>query len=841
MGNSVKRLTVPVVSVVMLVGVLMFPAAAVAVPSITSPAANPSNIQLNTRTQVLVTATVTNTNEIFAYGAINLEQLNADGSVTVLGRLVDDGSRGDKVAGDHVFSVLQNFTVKQTGTVRLRIAGNLVLTSGPKGGSQQIQSDVFELFVGTTVSGATGGTVPGTGGTTLTIPPVAGDGTWAAAIDALPTTAIVAPFNLQGAIPQDLVAAVEITFAPLGPADDVPARAAPLQISVPLPAGVTDTKFLVAEQVMAPFLGIAGVTPRLRAVALAAVVGTNIVTQPSPLPGILHSGIYALVTARGSGTVSGVVSDGAGVAVGGAIVASTTNAAIQATNGAGQYSLFVSGGPFTVTGFDAFHGTFGSTAGTIVNDGSNVIANIALAPLDTQSVFDAAGQPFNVPHIDGIRNSGFENCTLPAAADPMTAGGLKGTWAFTGFARAVTHLTTVSGVTILPTEGSCMLDISSGVGTQNQFSKAGQKFTVPAGARTLRFDFTFISEEFPEFIQTRFDDIFTARITTPSGDSQVAKVEVNDFPTGPPVGYTLIGDCFPNALFEGDDTCGQIIGDPGNPAGWRTATVDLSNVATVGTPVNVDLVFTVSDAGDNIYDTHVLIDNIRFGTVWVDAKVLAGATSSAVRLANDIRSANDVLSQAGLIVRARNNGQLTAIQDPLPGTTTTVADILDTDVSYAEIVPANCTTNTNGAQLDATPQDDETQLTRLFRGLSSDINAYYARNAIRRFPDTKHLIGYTVGPDEFCNHITIADSSGIILFDESALDIHAGVFPHEMGHLLIAPDNARDSVNEHGTTDSRNFMWGTNTPVNGVMTREQSFHINRPTNYTNAVNVLILP
>jgi hypothetical protein len=381
-----------------------------------------------------------------------------------------------------------------------------------------------------------------------------------------------------------------------------------------------------------------------------------------------------------------------------------------------------------------------------------------------------------------------------------------------------------------------MLDISSGVGAQNQFSKAGQKFRVPAGARTLRFDFTFLSEEFPEFIQTRFDDIFTARITTPSGDNQVAKVEVNDFPTGPPVGYTLIGDCFLNAPLEGDDTCGQIIGDPGNPPGWRTATVDLSNFAPIDPPVTVELVFTVSDAGDNIYDTHVLVDNIRFGTVWVDAKIISGATSSAARLANDIRSANDVLSQAGLIVRARNDGQLTLLQDPLPGTT--VAAILDTDVSYAEITPANCTINTNGAQLDATPQDDETQLTALSRGLSSDINAYYARNAIRRFPDTKHLIGYTVGPDEFCNVININTSSGIILFDEAATA--AGVFPHEMGHLLIAPDNAR-GPNEHGTTDSLNFMWGTNTPVNGKMTREQQFHINRPTNYPNAVNPLILP
>ena len=842
MWHSAKRFTVPVVSVVMLMGVLIFPAAAVAVPTIASPAANPSNIQLSTRTPVLVTATVTNTNEIFSYGQFNIEQLNEDGSVTVLGRLVDDGTRGDKVAGDHVFSVLQNFTVNRTGTVRLRVAGNVVLTSGPKGGggSTRIVSDVFELFVGTTVSGS-GGTVPGTGGTTLTVPPGAIDGTWVAAIDALPpSTTIVAPFNVQGATQQSLVGAVEITFAPPGPQDDPRTPSSPLQISVPVPTGVTDTKFLVTEQVLAPVLGTAGLTPRLRAVAAAAVVGTNIVTQPSPLPGILHSGIYALVTARGSGFVTGTVSDPAGN-VGGAIVSSNTYAAIAKTDAAGSYSLFVSGGPFTVSGFDPFRGTTGSTAGSIAVDGSTVTGNILLAPLATPPV-----------SLQGIRNAGFENCTLPGVD---ATGGLTGTWQFTGNAHAVTQFTTcapgTSGcssdpsvsrqITITPREGGCMLDINSGQGTANLSSTAGQRFIIPAGARTLSFEYLFISEEFPEFVGTQFNDIFKATVTingqpttcVANGVSGPAcQVQVNDFGTAPsttfPPGVTDVGDCFPNLQDQGDTTCGEVLP-------WRTGTIDLSafaNDINQSGQVIADLLFTVNDAGDNIYDTHVFVDNIRFGTVWVDAKAVTGANANAARFAKDIRRANDVLSQAGLIVRPRNPGT------PTPIGNTALQTI---DVSYDETVPATCAVNTTPQQLDGTPQPSETQLTSQSRSqTTSDINAYYTMNSVRFRPDTTHMIGYTVGPDEFCDTININTSAGIILFDESALDIHAGVFPHEMGHLLIAPDNAR-GPNEHGTTDSLNFMFGINTPANGVMTREQSFHINRPTNYPNAVNKLMLP
>jgi len=824
-----QRFVTLAIGLFVLFAMLGLPGMAAADPTIGNITTTPSHLDLSRRTDVTVTAFVNNTDEIFS-SSFNLQRLNADGSVTVLGQLKDDGSKGDKVAGDHIYTVVQNFNVAQTGAVRLQIVGNVVLKRD-RSTKQVILSDVFELSVGQNVPAGGGGTIPGTGGTSLTIPQGSFTVPIVAAIDAIPSSTIVAPFNTNAGPTQALVAAVEITVEPPQPGVDILPPGQSLHISVPLPAALAqqlagDTHFLVAEQVLAPSLGTPGLQPRLRVAAAAVLVGTNIVTQAAadnPLPGILHSGIYALVTARGSGYVTGVASEASGP-VQGAIISSNTNAVIAATNGTGTYSIFVSGGPFTVSAFNPFRGTTGSATGTIVTDGSTVQVNITLAPLTTPPV-----------SLDGIRNSGFENCSLPGAD---VTGGLTGTWGFTGNSKAITQLTTLGTPTanppipprtILPREGSCMLDISTGVGTQNLSSSAGQRFVVPAGARTLSFEFTFISEEFPEFVGTQFNDIFKASITV-NGQQTIftgGQVQVNDFVNGGGGGFTEIGDCFPNAPFEGDNTCGEINDSTGQP-GWRTATIDLSNVAAVGTPTTVDLLFTVNDAGDNIYDTHVLIDNIRFGTIWADAKIVQGANADVTRVKNDIRSANDVLSQAGLIVRLRN---------PQP-TLFTNAALLDPDITYTTATTGTCA---NQSQLNGQPSSEETSLTAQSRSpVNTDINVYYARTAFRDGALNTGYVGYAIGPDEFCNGIDINASSGMILFDGANSTLRAGVPGHEMGHLLIAPDNAF-ATTEHGTSDSLNFMWGTNTPVNGLMTRQQSFEINRPTNYPGAVNRLIVP
>src|SRR5262245_31529698 len=274
---SVKRFLPRLIGLFALLTLWSVPGSALALLAISTITTNPSLLVLNRRTEVTVTAFISNTDEIHS-GAFNLQRLNADGSVTVLGQLRDDGSKGDLVAGDHIYTVVQNFNVPQPGTVQLQIVGNIVLKSD-RTKTQVILSDVFELTVGQDVPAGGGGTIPGTGGTSLTITPGSFSVGVVAAIDLKAPSTIVAPFDTNPAIPQALVAAVETTFEPPPPGVDVLPPTTPLHISVPLPAGVTDTRFLVAEQVLAPSLGTPGLTPRLRVAAAAVVVGTNIVTQ----------------------------------------------------------------------------------------------------------------------------------------------------------------------------------------------------------------------------------------------------------------------------------------------------------------------------------------------------------------------------------------------------------------------------------------------------------------------------------------------------------------------------------------------------------------------------------
>lgn len=238
------------------------------------------------------------------------------------------------------------------------------------------------------------------------------------------------------------------------------------------------------------------------------------------------------------------------------MVSNDTNTTVDVTDTDGRYSLFVSGGtggigPFTITAFHPFRGSMGSASGTIQTHGvpiSNV--DITLVPLAAPPVTR-----------DGVRNGGFELCTQP---DADGHGNLTGTWGFTGAARAVPQFgPTSTGVTILPTEGRCMVDFNTGPGAvANVGSALKQRFIVPAGVTRLKVDFNFVSEEFPEFVGSQFNDAFRALVTTPNGQTEFAAVQVNDF-AGNPGGFTPIGDCgFPG----GDATCGQ--------TGWRTGIVD---------------------------------------------------------------------------------------------------------------------------------------------------------------------------------------------------------------------------------------------------------------------------
>lgn len=467
-----------------------------------------------------------------------------------------------------------------------------------------------------------------------------------------------------------------------------------------------------------------------------------------------------------TGFATGSVSDATGPRPGVVTVSNSTNTIVSITDAAGNYTLPISGPcpcPFTVTGFDPFRGSSGSAANSVPSNGATATANIVLTPLATPPVTR-----------DGIRNGGFERGDLTS-------------WGQTGAVTARQSLVS-TGATIRPTEGQWMADINTGAGSIGATgSSLRQTFIVPAGVQTLRFDFNFVSEEFPEFVGSQYNDAFTAVITT-RNEVTFAQTSVNSARN---VG--LIGDCnFPG----GDTTCGQ--------TGWLEGNVNLSAFAGTAVPIQLDLIFSTVDAGDNIYDTHVLVDNMRFSTVFIDAKILQGPTISAnanaARVRTEILGANEILSQAGV------NLQLSNVQ-----TVATTDALVDTDITWT--VGPGC----GGGLVNGILTAEETAVLALARSATAtDINVYYVRSGT----GLPGVGGFALGPDDFCAAINILVNSGTF-----QMDIGGGgnILAHELGHLLISPQTA-GNVLEHSAA-AGNFL--STTPALGVVNRPQSANINR--------------
>ncbi len=619
-----------------------------------------------------------------------------------------------------------------------------------------------DIVAGVPLAPNVGGTIVAPDGTTVTVQPNAIPYEALIDIHSVAASAVSAPL---GAL--EFVGAAELTFEPALFSHHFVPPSEPFQISLPAPASLTTSNFVVGHEMISD--SIDGPEPGLKAQLVAtdtaSVNNGNIVTEANIFPGIFGGGLLVFVANHGSGFATGGVFEGATPRAG-AVVSNNTNTLVSVTNGLGRYTLYINGGPFTVTGFDPFRGSSGSTSGTITESGSTVTANIFVSPLATPPITR-----------DGIRNSGFERGDLTS-------------WARTGATTATMQFgPTSSGVVIRPTEGQWMADINTGPGSVGAVgSSLKQKFVVPAGVRTLRFDFDFISEEFPEFVGSAFDDRFRAVITTPNGQSTFAQVSVNQ--SG---GFTLIGDCgFPG----GDNTCGH--------TGWREGSVDLSAFAGTGTPISVDLIFSTDDAGDNIFDTHVLVDNLRFSTLWLDVKIITGSAATMAGVQQIVRDANEILSQAGLNVRLRN--------------TATVADpggLLDTDITWTtECRGFFCFLG--GGTTKGVPTAEELVLLALSRSATAtDLNTYF----VRSFTGLAGVAGFAMGPDDF-HDLNILTSSGIALAD---VGLGGNVMAHEIGHIMISPEAAGNTL-EHAAP-AGNFL--STTPALGTVNRAQSANINR--------------
>lgn len=209
-------------------------------------------------------------------------------------------------------------------------------------------------------------------------------------------------------------------------------------------------------------------------------------------------------------------------------------------------------------------------------------------------------------------------------------------------------------------------------------------------------------------------------------------------------------------------------------------------------------------------DTHILIDNLRFATVWMDAKIIAGANADLMRVQSELGEANEILSQAGLNIRLRN---AQTIADP--------GGLLDTDITWT--TGPSCADGRVNGQLTA----EETHLLGLSRsGTATHVNVYYVRSST----GGAGADGFAIGPDDFCQQVNLLTNSGLLIMD---LGRGGAVLAHEFGHILISPQTAGDAL-EHAAP-AGNFLSSAETcppprrcaPLYGSVERQQSANINR--------------
>lgn len=128
-------------------------------------------------------------------------------------------------------------------------------------------------------------------------------------------------------------------------------------------------------------------------------------------------------------------------------------------------------------------------------------------------------------------------------------------------------------------------------------------FLAPADAHSVRFDFNFLSTEYPEYVGEGYNDTFYVSLESPSHNFANISFDENNNPIG--IDSAFFNDTcndMQGSGFDFDDSFGDC--DAG-------ATGRLGTIAPVEPGEEVTLTFTLMDSGDGIYDSAVSIDNLQ--------------------------------------------------------------------------------------------------------------------------------------------------------------------------------------------------------------------------------------
>ena len=235
-------------------------------------------------------------------------------------------------------------------------------------------------------------------------------------------------------------------------------------------------------------------------------------------------------------------------------------------------------------------GGYGTATGT--SPATAIVAGVAALVWSTDPTLEAdevrsrlvagASPIEGAPGLGAGRVDAFES-TFDGSFE---LGGLE-SWQRQGTVSVITSLGP-----LLPTDGTHMAYLSTGPAASQTAATLRRDFVVQPGVTEfgISFDYDFISEEWPEYVGSQFDDELRIVLVEPDGTEVLLAVEtINDS-----LYFPIEGINFPG----GDQTVGH--------TGWKTATAVVPITKGPGS-----YAVRIEDAGDNLYDSVVLLDRIR--------------------------------------------------------------------------------------------------------------------------------------------------------------------------------------------------------------------------------------
>jgi subtilisin family serine protease len=248
-----------------------------------------------------------------------------------------------------------------------------------------------------------------------------------------------------------------------------------------------------------------------------------------------------------------------------------------AAPGTNILSTYLNGGTATLTGT--------SMAAPVVSGVASLMTSVGvLGPERIRSLLINTGKQIN--QGVGPRVNAFE-----AVFNGSFEGGLE-TWSPQGTVLVVPRLGP-----IVPSAGQRMLELSTGPDAAEVQASVRKVMQLPANALRngkvdLSLKYDFVTEEYPEYVGSEFNDTMLIVVRLPNGEAwTLADESVNSTNWTPVSGIDFPG---------GDSTVGQ--------SGWKSASTSIPAAALGGSG---EITIEVFDVGDEIYDSVGLIDVVR--------------------------------------------------------------------------------------------------------------------------------------------------------------------------------------------------------------------------------------